>query len=147
MCAAANIYVASEGPCTHKELTGTLHLCTVSSVRLRTYPHLHYNYCHHCMHDIYLLHCTSCTERPGAWCSQCKTNILCLNLTLAFGLPSLSSSSHYSSRNHSLIYLQEPEHFVRKTWIGWDKTHLRLDVTFTRGKLSNWAAWLASGWI
>ena len=40
MCAAAaNIYVASEGPCTHKELEGTLHLCTVSSVRLRTYPH------------------------------------------------------------------------------------------------------------
>ena len=40
MCAAAaNIYVASEGPCTHKELEGTLHLCTVSSVRLRTHPH------------------------------------------------------------------------------------------------------------
>ena len=28
MC--ADIYVASEGPCTHKELSGKLHLCTVS---------------------------------------------------------------------------------------------------------------------
>ena len=25
------IYVASEGPCTHKELSGSLHLCTVSA--------------------------------------------------------------------------------------------------------------------
>ena len=26
------IYVASEGPCTHKELSGSLHLCTVSGL-------------------------------------------------------------------------------------------------------------------
>ena len=30
---ADEIFITSEGPCTHKDLTGTLHLCTVSGVR------------------------------------------------------------------------------------------------------------------
>ena len=30
MSARDNIYIASEGPCIHRDLSGTLHLCTVS---------------------------------------------------------------------------------------------------------------------
>ena len=33
-----DIYIATEGPCSHKDLTGTLHLCTVSKTREQNAP-------------------------------------------------------------------------------------------------------------